>query len=120
MKTTCLYCGGLHRHGERCPSKPSKPKKDTQANRFRQTRTWRNKATEIKIRDKYLCQWCLYKHNTPNTKNLEVHHIDGLAENYNKRLDDDNLITLCRTCHEEADDGRIKKTDLQALISPRG
>ena len=118
MKTTCLYCGRIHRYGEQCPNKPAKSKRDSRANRFRQTRAWRNKAREIKERDQYLCQYCRQVLGLLNTKNLEVHHIESISSNYLKRLDDDNLLTLCRQCHEDAEQQRIEAEALRALVPP--
>ena len=42
-------------------------------------------------------------------KELEAHHIIPLEEDYNKRLDGDNLITLCRYHHELAEKGGISR-----------
>lgn len=117
---TCKYCGIVPR-GHRCPYKTyTKKTYDTEADKFRQTRRWANKSKEIRVRDRYLCKVCeanLY--NTIqqfNYKDLDVHHIEKLSENYNKRLDNDNLITLCRYHHKMADDGKISKEVLYSLI----
>lgn len=67
-----------------------------------------------------MCQYCLHTKGIPNTKDLEVHHIEGLAQNYARRLDDKNLITLCRYCHEDADNGKIDPAVLFEIVSPRG
>lgn len=117
---TCKYCGIVPR-GHRCPYKTyTKKTYDTEADKFRQTRRWANKSKEIRVRDRYLCKVCeanLY--NTIqqlNYKDLDVHHIEKINENYNKRLDNDNLITLCRYHHKMADDGKIPKEVLYSLI----
>jgi hypothetical protein len=47
-----------------------------------------------------------------------VHHIIPLAEDYNKRLDNDNLITLCNYHHKLAEDNQIPREELQEIISP--
>ncbi len=47
--------------------------------------------------------------------NVSVHHIDSLAEAWEKRLDDDNLICLCSLHHEQADNGEIDKELLKKL-----
>ena len=31
----------------------------------------------------------------------EVHHIIPLSIDFNKRLDDDNLMALCVSCHDD-------------------
>ena len=53
------------------------------------------------------------------THDLEVHHIVPIKENWDKRLSDDNLITLTRLVHEQAEDGTISREELLNLISPR-
>lgn len=50
------------------------------------------------------------------TKNLQVHHIVSLEEDFNKRLNNNNLITLCPICHELAESGEISKDNLYNLI----
>ena len=72
---------------------------------------------QIRERDNYLCLMC--KINDKYVYNdVSVHHIVPLAEEWDIRLDDDNLITLCGTHHEEAESGKIKREQLIALIVP--
>ena len=74
---------------------------------------------QIKKRDKYLCQLCL-KDNVYNYDDLQVHHIIPIAKNYDRRLDSDNLITLCRMHHEQAEKVIISKEELHELLeAPR-
>ena len=68
-----------------------------------------------KKRDKYLCQLCL-KNNIYTYDNLQVHHIIPIAKDYNKKLDSDNLITLCRMHHEQTEKGIISKEELYELL----
>ena len=118
---TCSHCGIVPR-GHRCPYKTYKKKAyDTEADKFRKTKRWSKKSLEIRQRDRYLCKVCeanLY--NTIqqfNFTEVEVHHIEKLNENFDKRLDNDNLITLCRYHHKMADDGNIPKKVLYGLIN---
>ncbi|EON70468.1 HNH endonuclease [Lysinibacillus sphaericus] len=109
---SCSDCGNLHMRGEVCPSKPIiNYKKDTTANRFRNSHIWRKKAASIKARDNYLCQCCIRKlHNTIrqyNFDDLSVHHIYKIVERDDLKLYEGNLITLCRYHHEEAEKGNI-------------
>lgn len=64
---------------------------------FYTTQAWKNKRVFILKRDNYECQICksLCKYK-PAT---DVHHILNLLDNYDKRLDNDNLISLCHECH---------------------
>lgn len=48
-----------------------------------------------------------------------MHHIIPLEEDYNKRLDSDNLITLCRYYHELAEKGEISREALQEMIADK-
>ncbi|MEG1141834.1 MAG: HNH endonuclease [Clostridia bacterium] len=64
---------------------------------FYTTQAWKNKRAEILKRDNHECQMCKalcrYKPAT------DVHHILNLLDNYDKRLYNDNLISLCHECH---------------------
>lgn len=55
---------------------------------------WLRKKTEILIRDNYTCQKC------GATSYLNVHHINYEKGKLAWEYPDDNLITLCRDCHE--------------------
>ena len=54
--------------------------------------------------------------NRYNTQNLSVHHIVPIEEDYNRRLDDDNLITVCDVHHELCEAGEIKRDQQRELI----
>jgi 5-methylcytosine-specific restriction endonuclease McrA len=82
---------------------------------FRHSEKWKNKAVEIKERDHWMCKNCL-KNKIFTYKDLEVHHIIPLEEDINQGLDDENLITLCRSCHEAAEKGEISRQDLRKMI----
>ena len=117
---TCSRCGIVPR-GHRCPYRTYKKKAyDTEADKFRKTKRWTNKSIEIRQRDRYLCRVCeadLYNTIQRFTYNeLDVHHIVPINEDYNKRLDNDNLISLCRYHHKMADDGKIPREELYKLI----
>ena len=120
---TCKYCGIVERGNHNCPHKTYRKKeRDTQADKFRKSKRWTDKSIEIRQRDKYLCKVCMANlYNTINQFNynkLEVHHIEKLNENYDKRLDNDNLITLCAYHHRMADNGEIPREELKNLIPP--
>ena len=50
-------------------------------------------------RDMGLCQECLKAGR--RTRGTEVHHIIPIKDDWNKRFDLDNLVTLCRECHNK-------------------
>lgn len=47
---------------------------------------------------------------------LEVHHAEKLNEAYDKRLDNNNLLTLCVYHHKMADRGEIQLNDIKRII----
>lgn len=61
---------------------------------------------------------CL-KEGIINYRDLEVHHIIKLKDDITKGLEEDNLITLCHSCHRMADDGRISEEELRELVRER-
>ena len=116
---TCTHCGIVKR-GHQCPYKKSRQReKDKASDKFRKTKAWTKKSIEIRQRDKYLCQVCIRNlHNTLDFltyKQIDVHHITPIAEDYNRRLDNDNLISLCRYHHKMADDGLIERAELYRI-----
>lgn len=123
MKKTCKYCGIVDEN-HICPFKRTNPKKEiTKASKFRNTKAWMRKSQEIRERDRYLCKVCLRgKYNTFNTfnyKSLEVHHIIPINEDYNLRLENDNLITLCSFHHKMAENGEIKREELMEMAKDK-
>ena len=69
---------------------------------FYKSRTWQKTRQFIWKRDNGLCQDCLKKGLI--TPGKEVHHIVELTEenimDASISLGEDNLITLCKSCHE--------------------
>ena len=121
MLKSCQYCGRIHDSKYICRKKTNKKKQITEADRFRRTSRWQKKREEIKKRDLYLCQICvrdLYNTVTKyNTKDLSVHHNISINEDYNKRLDNDNLLTVCDYHHEMCESGEIPREEVQTIIN---
>ena len=61
---------------------------------------WKQAKKEVKKRDDFTCQICGEKET--NGEGYHVHHIDYDKNN----LDMDNLVTLCRCCHNMTHHGR--------------
>lgn len=121
MLKTCPICGKIHDINKIC-KRPSR-KKDNDTNKFRDSYQWKQKRKQIRERDHYLCQICLKdKDNVQfkyNYQEIEVHHIIPIEEDYSKRLDSTNLITLCRYHHEEAESGNIEREELQKIVAEK-
>jgi len=101
-----------------CGKKPKRQKPINDINKFRWSRRWREKALQIKERDKYLCQLAI-RENPPRYiyTDLEVHHAVPIEEDWDKRLDDDNLITLSEEYHEKAERGEIPREVILNIIA---
>ena len=102
MLKSCTYCGRIHDKKYICPQKKEAlkkrqvKKKQGVSDFFHSSAKWTRKSKAIRERDHHLCQSCL--------------------QDYDLRLDDDNLITLCRECHEKAESGSITRAALQAAV----
>ena len=121
MLKACKYCGKIHSRDYQCEKKPVYYRvRNSDIDKFRNTQQWINKRTHIKERDKYLCVACLNNlYGTIkriNTDDLSVHHIQPMSKAWGLRLEDDNLITLCRCHHELAEKGIIKASQLKEIV----
>ena len=118
MLKACSRCGKIHKSGG-CPI-PAPPRyqqvRNSEADLFRNRKVWRRKADEILERDYHCCRICLSA-GVINSRELSVHHIIPIAEDYDRRLDNDNLITLCRYHHEQAEQKRINRRKLLEIVA---
>lgn len=121
MMRSCTYCGRMHEQRQGCPRKPKRVfHKDSRAAKFRSSSAWKKKSQEIRTRDMGLCRVCLSQ-GVIETHGIEVHHIVPLEENFQKRLEDGELISLCTAHHKEAETGKISREWLRELAgSPPG
>ena len=120
MLISCQYCGKIHDRKYICDKRPKRKKEISEADRFRRTNRWQKKREEIKKRDLNLCQICIRElyntRNKYNTKDLSVHHNVPINENYDKRLDNDNLLTVCDYHHKMCEKGEISRKIVQKII----
>jgi 5-methylcytosine-specific restriction endonuclease McrA len=104
-----------------CGKKPQQKKERTETVKFRSSAAWQHKVAEILERDLRLCQICIRNlYGTVNQytyNNLEVHHAVKIEENFEKRLDNDNLLSLCVMHHKQADSGEIPRASILKVIS---
>ena len=121
MLKTCSICGKIHDFNKIC--KRVSTKKFTLESKFRKSYQWTLKSKQIRQRDKYLCQICIRdKYDTNclyNYNELEVNHIIPINEAYSLRLDDMNLITLCRYHHELAERNNISRKELSEIVKEK-
>jgi 5-methylcytosine-specific restriction endonuclease McrA len=122
MLVSCRYCNQYHNRKDICSNKPKRIKENNNIVRFRSSRMWKKKSLEIRKRDSYLCLACLYAIDTPDNKprytfkELQVHHITPIASDYTRRLDNENLITLCTMHHSKADNKEIDSKVLLDIV----
>lgn len=117
MLKSCSYCGRIHDSKKSCRQKRDaeqerwNKRKATKALAFRRTNAWKDKSMEVRKRQHYMCVCCTHNlegtTNMLNTKDLSVHHIVPVEENYDLRLDNENLITVCNMHHEMCEAGKI-------------
>ena len=121
MKKACQYCGKIHDKNFRCEKAPEYERGNSE-DKFRWSYEWKCKREYIKRRDRYLCRACFCGLQGTlkrlNNSDLSVHHIIPLKIDFSKRLDDDNLITLCAAHHEMAESGEISAETLMKAIPP--
>lgn len=74
---------------------------------FYKSAEWTRLAAEVKVRDNSECQVCKSQGGLQRYK-LITHHIIPLTADYDKRLDKDNLITVCHACHNTLHYNNVK------------
>lgn len=122
MKVYCHKCGGIHEKGvcplvdktpnvliPQTPTTPPKSKRlcdmneeERRIQQFYNSSAWRKKRQEIIERAKGMCEVCWQLGLVREGK--EVHHIVKLRDDWNLRLNNNNLILLCTSCHHQIED----------------
>lgn len=118
MKTRCRNCVTKIDYGNtycsKCEEKVKKQRKQyttdrvKEADKYTKTATWQSLRKEIIIRDNGCCVLCLLRGKI-EYRQLQVHHIVKRVDNLSLAYDRNNLVTLCRTCHEEVEKLSPKK-----------
>lgn len=75
-------------------------------NEFYHSKEWQAVRQHVLQRDNYLCQVC--KRAGRITPATTVHHIKAVRVDYSKRLDPNNLETICKACHNAEHNERTK------------
>lgn len=116
MKTRCkncrkliefrtTYCDSCKKIKDKEKDKTIKTKK---ADSFLKTKTWKAIREKVILRDNGCCQLCI-RNNFIEYRNLQVHHIIKRADDESLVYELDNLVTLCRSCHDKIEDLPIAK-----------
>ena len=132
MLKSCKYCGRIHEAAFICPHKQEALDRQreranrkrghyTQGDKYRTTRKWRDVRNYVIHRDRRLCLCCLAElegtETRYNTEDLSVHHITPIKEDYNRKNDETNLITVCRYHHEMCEAGAIPRDKQRQLAA---
>lgn len=127
MLKSCQYCGRIHDSKHTCPEKAQvisiRQQQRSASNKkiydFRRSPKWTIKSQNIRQRDNYCCQLCIRGLHEPSrqfeTDDISVHHIIPIAEDWDKRLDDYNLISLCKHHHDMAEQGEVGRDELLSI-----
>ena len=75
--------------------------------RFYQSKEWKHKRKEILKRDNFECVHC--KEQGLFSKADCVHHIVELKDNIYLGLTNNNLVSLCNSCHNKAHPNKLIK-----------
>jgi len=93
------YCP-THADGKQQEAKYyNKHVRDKQSTSFYKSREWKQTRQLVLLRDNYLCQSCLKQDRVVPA--VMVHHIVELKQDWNKRLDLNNLESMCNSCHNK-------------------
>ena len=112
MKRYCTICHKIH--DGRCKPQPRVNTVKPEFVKFRSSAAWQYKREAIRRRDMQCCRVCA-ELGIINNSELSVHHIVPLDSDWEQRLEDNNLITLCVAHHRQADAGRIPAAQLRRL-----
>lgn len=63
---------------------------------LRESNYYKNWCKQILARDNFACQKCKKKGGK-----LQVHHIEPVSESPEKVMDEDNVMAICKPCHQE-------------------
>ena len=117
----CPHCLNIHDKYFKCRSKRMyeslKSDIEEQCDRFYQSKNWRKKREEVLKESNYCCEICLSLDRVMLAN--EVHHIVKIRESWDKRLDTENLIAVCKE-HHRAIEGKTREEILKFIDENRG
>lgn len=128
MLKSCKYCGRIHDAQYICPQKAKRIeghnyRHGTDADRFRRTLAWTEMSRRVRDRDYYMCLCCADgipkddgTYTDIETDNISVHHIIPIEEDFDLRLDETNLISVCSRHHLMCESEQISKDKQYELV----
>lgn len=74
--------------------------RNQKARMFYKSRAWHTARQRVLARDNHICQVCWQQCHKATLADT-VHHRVPISEDWNRRLDMTNLISLCAGCHNQ-------------------
>lgn len=94
--TTQRYCDT---HNKNATRYYDRVQRDTRSTTFYNSTAWQTVRRQALLRDNNLCQQC-FKEGILKPADM-VHHKVEVKDNWELRLDIDNLVSLCNACHNK-------------------
>lgn len=102
--TTGAYCGKHQAESDKRKSELNQYYDQHQRNQrsraFYKSRAWQVARQRALARDNHVCQECWAKHHIITLADT-VHHRVEISKDWSKRLQMDNLVSLCSACHNK-------------------
>lgn len=104
IKRLCTKCGKTYEGKGGCPNCKNKHKKKyEEENREKldilYTTRWKRLRLRVIDMDGGICVRCWKKYHIINTEHLEAHHIKSREHHPELMWEEDNIITVCKTCN---------------------
>ena len=123
MLTKLCRCGSKVKVGEKCPAcgydrhkAYDNNSRDEKTKKFYKSTHWTTLSKQTRIRYHNIDLYQLYKYRRLVPSDM-VHHIIPVKEDWDKRLDPDNLIPLSHKSHAEIEREYERGPEYKAVIS---
>lgn len=109
MKKICNRCGKTIDYSSRCECRDNITYNRTvspEKRKFYSSYAWQ-KLRNRKVNEHPYCERCWSKWKIITTENLQGHHIKSFKDYSELRLDEENVVVLCRTCNLQLGDSSV-------------
>lgn len=112
INSTCIKCDKDRR-------KEYNKRRDRTKDDVYRDRRWIKLRNYVRARDNYMCLVCMDKEHIAEPMKI-VHHIQTVEDREDLRYKENNLISLCKKCHESIHEDykdKDKKIKIQEYLS---
>ena len=109
MQKICNKCGKTIKHNETCICRKNASYNrniSPEKRKFYSSYAWQ-KLRNRKVKEHPYCERCWSKWKIITTENLQGHHIKSFKDYPELRLDEDNVVVLCRVCNLQIGDSSV-------------